>query len=102
QRKRLTGALGNHLGDCQTKDEIRKVLLAARDDRLRNVVFLDDDVVILVELQIGVSAVRQVREESACELGDLWTEVLVQIGPDVRVGVIQLLLQPKIDRENAQ
>src|SRR3954471_8114586 len=65
QRQRLTRSLGDHLRDREAQDEVCEIVFAAGDNVLRQPVFDEDKVVILVQLKLRVSAVGELCEQNA-------------------------------------
>src|SRR5947208_1172570 len=93
QRQRLARPLGNHLRDREPQHETRNVLLAARDDRLRDAALEDRERVVFRQLELVVAAVGQVGEEAGGELGDLGAHARVQLAPQVRERAVQLVVK---------
>ena len=61
QRERLPRALGDHLRDGEPQYKIRDVLFSTRDHRLRNPLVEHDDAVILVQIDLIVTRIGEIR-----------------------------------------
>src|SRR6185312_1892731 len=93
QGERLPRALRDHLRDGESEYEAREVLLTARDDRLHRTILQYDDVVAIIEFEFAVAPIREIGEERAGQLGDFRAELEVQVGPEIGVGAIELIVQ---------
>src|SRR5450432_3631002 len=99
QRERLPRTLGNHLRDRESQHEVRQILLAARDHGLRAPVLEYEDVVLIVELELVVTSIRELRQERARELRQFRAKLKIQIGAQVGIGAIALVVQQLVHRE---
>ncbi len=102
QRERLPGALGDHLRDREAQHEVGEILLAAGDHRLGDAVLEHDDVVLIVELDLGVAAVGELAQERARQLRELGTQLEVEVGAQVGVRAVELVVQPLVRVELAE
>src|SRR5579863_1065989 len=102
QRKRLARTLGDHLRDREPQHQVRQILLATRDDRLRQPVLEHDDVVLIVEFELAIPALGQIREEPARQLGDFRTKRKVEVRPQIGERTIQLVVHPLVPVQRVQ
>src|SRR5256886_15536485 len=70
--------------------------------RLRRAVLENDDVVLIVELELHIARVGQVREERAGELRELWPQREIEVGAEIRVRAVELIVQPLVAAEHIE
>src|SRR2546423_14312271 len=102
QRETLPGALGDHLGDRQPQHQIGEILLAPRQHRLWNAVLENDDIVLIVQLELGVARVSQLTQKCARELRKLRTQLEIEVGAQIGERSIQLVVEPPIANQGLQ
>jgi len=71
QGERLPRPLGDHLGDRQTQDEIRNVLLPHPRSRLGHAFVEHDHAIVLVQVHLVVARVGEVGQEPGRQSADL-------------------------------
>src|SRR2546423_119321 len=102
QRFPQSCAPGDHLGDRQPQHQIGEVLLAARQHRLWNAVLENDDVVLIVQLELGVPRIGQLTKKCARELRKLRTQLEIEVGAQIGERSIQLVVEPPIANQGLQ
>src|SRR5690606_21241592 len=77
----------------QPQHEVRKILLTSGYYRLGNAILQNHDVVLIVQLQLGIAGIREFTEEPAGDLGQFRSQLEVEVGAQVGEGPVELLVQ---------
>src|SRR5262245_53653786 len=94
QRERLPRPLRDHLRDRQSQHQIGEVLFSPRNHRLRDAAVDHRQRVVLAQVRGIVTPIRQIGEEPRCQLGDLRPHGGVQLGPQLGVRPVELVVEP--------